>query len=106
MSRGPGKIERALVGELSGEWSTMRELAKRLTDDDPPSRAAVESVRRACRRLAERGRADLDYLYTGYPSHPRPADGRLWSSLGDGRDAYTGGRPAAPCWELVARLRA
>lgn len=108
MSRGPGKVERALVGVLSDEWRTMRDLAARVTGAEPPSRAAVESVRRASRRLADRGQVELDYLDTGYPTEYPGREHRpgVWSDLGDGRNAYAPGhRPAAPCWELVARAK-
>lgn len=103
MSRGPGKIEQALANTLTSDWQTMRELATTIHTSPEPSRAAIESVRRACRKMVERGTVELDYIDTGYNKYDS-GGGTLWSSLGEGRDAYTPGhRPAASCWELVAR---
>lgn len=107
MSRGPGRLERALATVLNGEWQTMRELAAATTGTADPPRAAVESVRRACRRMVERGTVELDYLNTGHPTGGTTAhQGELWSSIGGGRSAYDPAhRPNSPSWELVARKR-
>jgi hypothetical protein len=99
MSKGPGRVERGVSEHLIGGtcgWLTMSDLAGAIDVTDSPSRSQIESVRRACRRLAAAGRAELDYYH----------DGRLWSALGDGRNACDPDhRPAHPCWQLVVRKR-
>ena len=103
MSSVPGLTERAIAYLLTSECLTMHDLAEEITCS--LSRAAVESVRRACRRMVERGTVELDYRDTVYPtSYPdRKPDPHLWSEIGDVRNAYEPGHlPAAPCCALLA----
>jgi hypothetical protein len=93
MSRGLGRTQRDVLDRLTGgQWQTVLALAG---GTDAP-RSAVESVRRAVRRLSDQGLVQLEYL----------DDERTWSSLGGGRNYYAdGGRPAHPRWKLAARKR-
>lgn len=68
MSRGPGRVQTAILDTLLAEpegplvgWRTVRELAVSVFGEQP-SRAEVESVRRALKRLASLGRVELDLL--------------------------------------------
>jgi hypothetical protein len=95
MSKGLGKTQRAVLATITNEWRTVADVAAGVSGR-PPSRATVESVRRACRRLADGDHVDLDYV----------SDGRVWSDLGDGRNAYEPGhRPAHPGWQLAVKRK-
>jgi hypothetical protein len=59
MSRGPGTVMTRLEALLTDEPQTVWWLASAVFEDDDPSRAQVESVRRAAKRLAAMGRAEL-----------------------------------------------
>lgn len=57
MSRGPGRVMRALEARLTPERQPVDALAAAIFDTGTPTRAQVESVRRAARLLREQGRA-------------------------------------------------
>lgn len=63
MSRGPGRVQRAVVDIFteSEEWLTVPEMAARVFGERP-SRAQLESVRRALKMLARDGRVELEML--------------------------------------------
>ena len=66
MSRGPGRVQRAVLDVLAEEcnsdgWLTVPELAGRVVGPDS-TRAEHESVRRAAKRLARAGRVELEYF--------------------------------------------
>jgi len=78
MSRGHGRVERAVLASLrrwaviverigaEGEYATVASLTNLVFDIDVPAerptRAQRESVRRACRTLAAEGAAELTYV--------------------------------------------
>ena len=102
MSKGYGTTQRAVLDKLAdGRWWSVIELAASLSGDARPTRAAVESVRRAARRLSDAGLVELEYVRYG-------DDGalRTWSSIGGERDYYAGTIPVSwYCWRLAARKR-
>ena len=66
MSRGLGEVQRGVLDVLAEEchgdgWLTVPELTARIVGPEP-SRAEVESVRRAVKGLGRRSRAELAYL--------------------------------------------
>lgn len=66
MSRGPGCVQRAVLAVLAEEcngdgWLTVEELALAVAGPHP-TRADVESVRRAMKQLAHKGRADVEHF--------------------------------------------
>ena len=69
MSSGPGIVQRTILAVLDEKprgrhsgWTTMSELAGSAFDTVAPTRAQVESVRRAAKALHARGLVELDYM--------------------------------------------
>lgn len=85
---------RRLLDELTDEWQTLLGIAGRLHRDAEPPRAMLESARRACKRLAEQGRAELDYI---------DDQGGLWSNICEKKGYEPDARPAHPGWRLAIR---
>ena len=67
MSRGHGSAQRFVLEYLQGlvggdvEWIRARSLASIRTGADKPTRAQIETIRNAARRLAAAGLVDLAY---------------------------------------------
>jgi hypothetical protein len=57
MSRGDGRVMRAVERRLTANWTPVVVLAREVYDVEQPTRAQVEAVRRAVRRLVEQERA-------------------------------------------------
>lgn len=102
---------RRVLEASSDEWQPVVRLAEIIAGDGP-SRAALESTRRACRRLADEGRLELDYLFHGRvkeswcPSAIAEAtadDGRLFSAVIAEKGYMPGARPNHPYWMLAVR---
>jgi hypothetical protein len=90
MSRGHGSTQRFILEQLQSliggdvEWIRARSLASIRTGSDRPTRAQLETIRNAARRLAAAGLVDLAY-YEGGPTdaHGNPA-GKLHKQPGKG----------------------
>jgi len=109
MSRGPGRVQRALTGGILGDqYQTILDLAAAVNDTSEPTRGQTETVRRACRKLHTSGRAELDYLWRPAARCDLPTTGyELWSDLGDGRSSIDPAhRPTHAGWQLAARKSA
>lgn len=69
MSGGFGVVQRTVLavlleltdGPFTG-WTTVSDLARIVWNTSDPTRAQVESVRRAAKALADAGRVELDYM--------------------------------------------
>ena len=98
---------RRVLDQTPGELVTMGELAERVFDTAAPTRAEVESVRRASKRLAEQGRLELDYVWAPH-LHPSwsseyDRDHGLWSSVCAKHGYEDDARPNSPGWALAVR---
>ena len=88
---------RRVEAELTDDPLPMAELAQRVYMHEDPSRAEVESVRRAAKRLAEQGRLEVDYI------DPDESGLGLWSQVCAERGYEPDARPAHPVWQLAVR---
>ena len=67
MSKGPGQMMRGVIAEVTDDWLTLDELATRIETDPRRyeqitiSRSMRQSMRRACKRLAELGKVERAY---------------------------------------------
>jgi hypothetical protein len=79
MSRGHGFLMRRVLDELTDEWQPVVYLAADIEGDRDGrvDRSVEESTRRACKRLADQGLAELAYMSmsTGRVSAQRPGQG-------------------------------
>lgn len=105
MSKGPGRTQQAVISLLADDWQQVTDLAARITAADRPDRAAVESVRRACKRLAALGRAELDYVWNPPARMRINRTHDVWSELGEGRSAEPGCQPLHSGWHLAVRIK-
>jgi hypothetical protein len=79
MSRGVGRVQRHILEALAGgDWLTVEQLARRREPE--PSRAVVESTRRAVKQLNRAGGVDLEE----HVDFDRPVRGSLVLWAGEG----------------------
>jgi hypothetical protein len=83
-----------VLEEVNDGWLPVIDLAGRIEGVKRPHRAAIESTRRACKRLAAHGHVQVDYVF--------PGTGELWSE-GSEKGYDVDARPAHPSWRLVVR---
>lgn len=57
MSRGPGRVMVELEQRLTSKWTPVAVMASDIYGTDPPTRAQIQAVSRAGRRLQALGRA-------------------------------------------------
>jgi hypothetical protein len=114
MSRGHGSTQRKVLDAACDQWVAVVILAERISGGAPAPRATVESVRRACRRLADEGLLELDYvsgrrwddLYvfrrsvnSDRPDRPQ----RRWSDVIAEEGYEPDAKPSHPTWQLAVR---
>lgn len=98
---------RRVLDQTPVDAIAISDLAGDVYGTDTPTRAQVESVRRASKRLAEQGRLELDYVWAPHlhPSwiSPPEADGP-WSEV-CARHGYDDDTlPLSPGWALAVRM--
>jgi hypothetical protein len=91
MSRGPGVIMAGVSVAVTDDWQTMPAIATAIGRQT--NRATIESVRRACKRLAEQGVIEIGYV----------DDDRRWADIIAERGYPDDARPAHPRWKLAVR---
>ncbi len=60
MSRGLGRVQRAILGALTPSWQDIGDVALAVYGCQTVTRAQIESVRRACKLLAAAGMAEVE----------------------------------------------
>ncbi|MGF1427501.1 hypothetical protein [Kitasatospora sp. LaBMicrA B282] len=122
MSRGLGRIQRAVLAHLATEplgrsaltglpaWSSVREIAAAVFGVERASEAQVASVRRAVRTLAAAGWIDYERLalegvtyvqQRGVPRRPPPRwEARIEACTGAGCPACAAGTYRYAGWEM------
>ena len=107
MSRGPGIIMVRVTEEVTSEWQSIADLAAAINGVTNPTRADIESVRRACKRLAEQGEIELDYIYIDRTKWRGPVyvdrSGGRWADVITREGYEADDRPLHPFWKLSAR---
>lgn len=104
MSRGYGITMSSVLDRITGEWTPIEDLAAVAMCTKTPTRADVESVRRACKRLAEHGEVELDYVFVDrYKYGEGIRDGEMWSDIIRENGYEPDARPSHPFWKLAAR---
>lgn len=79
---------------VTDEWQPVVRLAAAI--GGAADRSAVESTRRACKRLAGQGRVQMDYVRDDDP-------GERWSAIVRENGYEADARPAHPGWMLAVR---